>query len=75
MHIDNSEIITHILSNLTGEYQTIVEIIEDYINDKYNPLIIENIRDKLTVKFYQMNEQSGPITSREDETSLYTKSQ
>ena len=65
---------THILSTLPGEYQTIVEIIEDYIYDKYNPLIIENIRDKLTVKFYQMNEQSGPITSREDETSLYAKS-
>ena len=27
VHIDNSEIMTHILSNLPGEYQTLVEIL------------------------------------------------
>ena len=66
---------THILSKLSEEYQTIVEILEDVLDDEDNPLTIERICDKLSVKFYQMNKQSGPITSREYEKSLYLKSQ
>ena len=66
---------TRMLLNLPEEYQTIVEIIEDYLDDKNNPLTIERIRDKILVKFDQMNKQSGPRTSREDEKSFYLKSQ
>ena len=53
---------THMLLNLPEEYQTIVEIIEDYLDDKNNPLTIERTRDKIFVKLDQMNIQSGPIT-------------
>ena len=42
---------THILSNLPDKYRTIVEILEDELNEKYQPLTIERIRDKLSVKF------------------------
>ena len=66
---------THILLNLPEEYQTIVEILEKKIDDKENPLTIERICDKLLVKIYQMNEQSGPRTSEEDEKSLSVKYQ
>ena len=60
---------THILSNLPEEYQTIVEILEDKLYDKDDHIAIERIRDKLLAKFDQMNEQSGPRTSREDENT------
>ena len=42
---------THILSNLPEEYQTIVEILEDELDDKDYPLTIERIHDNLSVKF------------------------
>ena len=50
MQIDDSEIMTRILANLPEEYQNIVKILEDELDDDDNPLIIERIRDKLLVK-------------------------
>ena len=50
-----------------------MEFLEEKIYDKYNPLTIYRVRDKLLVKFYQMNKQSGPITSREYLEYLYVK--
>ena len=35
---------THILSNLPEKYQTIVEILEDKLNEEQHPLNIERIR-------------------------------
>ena len=58
---------THIVLNLPKEYQTIVEIREDKIYDKYDPLTIQRVCDKLLVKFDPKNKQSGPRPSREDE--------
>ena len=66
---------THILSNLPEEYQNIVEILEEKLYDKYEPLTIERICDKLSDFFDQMNEQSGPGTSIEHEKVLYVKYQ
>ena len=60
---------THILFNLPKLYQTIVEILEDKLDCKDKTLTIERICKKLLVKLYQTNEQSGPITSREDENT------
>ena len=48
---------THILSNLPEEYQIIVESIEEKLYEKYHPLTIERIRDKLSAEIDQMNEQ------------------
>ena len=75
VHVDDSEMITHIISNLHKEYQTIVEILEDNLDYDDNPLTIERIRDKLSVKFDRMNEQSVPRTSRDNEKDLYVQSQ
>ena len=68
-------IFTCILLNLPGEYQTIVKILEDELDDKNNTLPIERIYDKILVKIDQMNEQSRPRTSQEDEKYPYLKSQ
>ena len=48
---------THIVSKLTEEYKTIVEILEYELYDKNHPLTIERIRDKLSVNFDQINKQ------------------
>ena len=47
-----------ILSNLPKAYQKILEILERYLDYYYESLTIERIRDKLLVKYNQMNEQS-----------------
>ena len=49
---------THILSNLTKEYQNNVEILEDKFDYNNTLLNIERIHDKLSVKYEQMNKQS-----------------
>ena len=51
MHIDDSEIMTHILSKLPEKYETIVEILEDKLVDKDKSHNIERIRNKLSSKF------------------------
>ena len=52
-----------------------METLEDELDDKENPITIESIRDKLSVKFDRRNEQSGLINSIQDEKLLYIKSQ
>ena len=48
---------THILSNLSKEYQNIVETLEDKLYDEDDPLNIERVREKVFVKYDQMNKQ------------------
>ena len=60
--IDDSEMTTHILSNLPEEYKAIVEVLEDELYEKYHPLTFESICDKILVKFDQMNERSETKT-------------
>ena len=48
---------THILSNLPEEYQTMVKILKDKLDDNDEYLNIERIRDKLLVNFDRMYEK------------------
>ena len=50
VQLDDSETMTNTISNLPEEYQKIEEIIEDELDDDYNPLTIERIHDNLSVK-------------------------
>ena len=50
VHIDNLEMMTNILLNLPEENQITVEILEDRLDDKDNPLTIERIRNKVLLK-------------------------
>ena len=47
VHIDNSEMMTNIISNLPEEYQNIIEILKYELDDKEEPLTIERIHDKV----------------------------
>ena len=55
--IDDSEMMSHILSNLPEEYQTIVEIIEDKLDDGSDFITIERIRDNILVKYDLTNKK------------------
>ena len=58
LHIDDSQMMTHILSNLPEVYQNILEILEDYLDDEDAPQTIKRIRDKLSEKYDWTNKQS-----------------
>ena len=51
---------SHILSNLLEEYQTIVEILEDKLDYDSDFITIERIGNKILFKYEQMNKQSRP---------------
>ena len=42
---------SHILSDLPEEYQTILEIIEDKLDNDSEFITIERVRDKILVKY------------------------
>ena len=48
---------SHILSNLPEEYQTIVEIIEDKLDDYSDFITIERISDNILVKYDRTNKK------------------
>ena len=50
--------IIHILSNFSGAYQNTEEILENNSYNDSNTLIIEKIRDMLSVKYNQMNNKN-----------------
>ena len=51
VNIDDSENMNHIISKFLEEYQTIVEILGDKLDDKDNPLTIERFHDNILVEF------------------------
>ena len=55
--IDDVEMMTHILSNLTEEYNNTIENIEDELDDNIDMLTIKIIRDKLSSKYDIVNVQ------------------
>ena len=48
---------SHILSNLPEEYQTIIEILEDKLDYDSDFITIERIRDKIFLKYEQINKK------------------
>ena len=52
--IDDSEMMSHILSNLPEEYQTIKEILEDKLDYNSEFITIERIRDNILVNYDQI---------------------
>ena len=46
---------SHILSNLPEEYQTIVEILEDKLDNDSDFITIERIHDKILVEYDKTN--------------------
>ena len=62
---------THILSNLTEEYDNLVKNLEYELDDDIDMLTIERIWDKLSAKCDKMNAQSNQNEVKEPEKALY----
>ena len=50
---------THILSNLPEEYDSIVENLEEKVDDDIDMLTIKKIQEKISVKYDRMNARSN----------------
>jgi gag-polypeptide of LTR copia-type len=55
MAISDDELVIHILTNLTKEYDNIVDLNEDRVGAATNPLTIEELRTKLRQKFERLD--------------------
>ena len=66
---------SHILANLSEEYQTIIEILEDKLDYDSDSITIERIRDKIFLKYEQINKKSRTKNLREDENYFNVKYQ
>ena len=52
--IDESYMMMHILNNVPGAYDNLVDALEDRLDSSTDPLTIENLREKLSEKYEKM---------------------
>jgi hypothetical protein len=57
LSIFENPFILHILNNLTADYNLQLAMMEKRLNDKMNPLTVDEIRDDLNLKFKRLNEK------------------
>ena len=69
--IDDVEMMTHVLSNLTEEYKNVVETFEKKMDDDINILTMERIRDKLSARYDRMNTWSNQNEGKESDKRVY----
>ncbi len=55
----DEELLEHALNNLPKEYEHVVAKLEDRLGDASNPLTIEDLRDKLNLKYERMGFRNG----------------
>ena len=53
--IDDTNLIIHILNNLTPEYDNVVENIENRLCEDYNKIKLEEVRQRLRTKHQRLN--------------------
>ena len=62
--ISENQFILHILNNMTADYDLQLAMMEKRLNDKTNPLTVDEIRDDLNLRFERLNEKTN---NNEDE--------
>jgi hypothetical protein len=55
--ISENQFILHILNNITANHNLQLSMMEKRINDKINPLKVDEIRDDLNLRFERLNEK------------------
>jgi hypothetical protein len=63
--ISENQFILHILNNMTANYDLQLAMMEKRINDKINPLTVDEIRADLNLRFERLNEKKDD-TDNED---------
>ena len=71
--IDYVEMMIHILSNISEEYENIVENLEDELDKDIDMLTIEIIQDVLSAKYDKMNARSNKNEVTDPEKALYAR--
>jgi gag-polypeptide of LTR copia-type len=63
--ITDIQFIIHILNNMTSDYDLQLALMETHINDKLNPLTVDEIKDDLNLRFERLNMKSNDESENE----------
>jgi gag-polypeptide of LTR copia-type/Zinc knuckle len=64
--ITDNQFMTHILNNMTSDYDLQLALMEKRINDKSSPLTVDEIRDDLNLRFERLNMKSNHESENEE---------
>jgi hypothetical protein len=64
--ITDNQFMIHILNNMTLDYDLQLALMEKHINDKLNPLTVDEIRDDLNLRFERLNMKSNDESGNEE---------
>jgi hypothetical protein len=53
--ISDTQFLLHIMNNLTPEYENQINLHEQRIDDDFNPLSIEDLREELNLRYERLN--------------------
>ena len=65
--ISENQFILHILNNMTADYDLQLAMMEKRLNDKANPLTVDEIRDDLNLRFERLNEKTNNNESEDNQ--------
>jgi hypothetical protein len=65
--ISENQFILHILNNMTANYDLQLAMMEKRINDKINPLTVDEIRADLNLIFERLNEKKDDNDNEDDQ--------
>ena len=65
--IDDTDLIIHILNNLTPEYDNVVENIENRLGEDYNKIELEEVRQRLRTKHQRLNVIRNKFENEDEE--------
>ena len=65
--IDDTDLIIHILNNLTPEYDNVVENIENRLGEDYNKIELDEVRQTLRTKYQRSNAMRNKFETEDGE--------
>jgi hypothetical protein len=65
--IFDNQFILHILNNMTANYDLQLAMMEKRINNKINPLTVDEIRADLNLRFERLNEKKDDTDNKDNE--------
>ena len=74
--IDESYLMMHILNNIPGAYDNLVDVLEDHLDSSTDPLTVENLREKLSEKYEKLKAKKkfrhdDTDSDKEEEKALF----
>ncbi len=73
--ISENQFILHILNNMTADYDLQLAMMEKRLNDKVNPLTVDEIRDDLNLRFERLNKKNNDNENEDNQDVAFFSGQ